>query len=523
MLYAIYKVAINRAAAAKKTAHRSLSLSVLSVLTCGAVDSLAADVGSSLNAARIKCEEFHCLPIPPLLIGEARADGKLHYSLTMQRGSTEFFEGETLTKTSGYNGSYLGPTIVFNAGDEVVMHVTNELGVPTTTHWHGLHLPAVMDGGPGQVIEAGTTWNPTFTIMNKASTYWYHPHFKGKTGEQVYSGLAGFIIVKDEESNQLGLPGRYGVDDIPLVLQDKLFDEKNQIPHDAGRTGMKGDTLLVNGAVTPTFKAPAQLVRFRILNGSNARFYNIGFSDNREFYQIGSDGGLLEKPVALTRQRLSSGERIEILVDFSDGKDVDLVSYSAELMPTLQFAMMTDNPDKSNFKMMSIEVGNATSNAVTSVPNKLVTIERLLESDVIRSRSFDMTVDITLPRGHNMLINGKEMDMNVINEVVRLGDTEIWEVSGTSMPDSHPFHIHDVQFEILGRYETANPSITFPPKPGETGLKDTVIVTKRQTVRLLIKFEDFADPDTAYMYHCHILFHEDAGMMGQFVVIDPNL
>lgn len=246
------------------------------------------------------------LPIPELLTG-SDIGGQKVYDLTMQQGSMVYVPG-TNTATFAYNGNILGPTLLMRKGDEVVINVTNQLGEPTTTHWHGIHLPAVMDGGPHQVIENGDTWQARYAIMNEAATFWYHPHLMGKTGEQVYRGLAGLFIVEDPQ-NELALPNQYGTDDIPLIIQDRIFNADGSLNYPDINVGVKGDHILVNGAVTPTFNAPAQFVRFRLLNGSNARIYNFGFSDNRQFFQIGTDGGLLEQPVALTRLRLATGER----------------------------------------------------------------------------------------------------------------------------------------------------------------------------------------------------------------------
>ncbi|PCJ22686.1 MAG: cell division protein, partial [SAR86 cluster bacterium] len=356
----------------------------------------------------------------------------------------------------------------------------------------------------------------------KASTFWYHPHLMGSTAEQVYSGLAGLIIIEDEESSQLNLPNEYGVDDIPLVLQDRTFTQDYQIPFDFEDTHFlrRGNAMVVNGAITPNYEAPAQMVRFRVLNGSNGRRFYLGFSDGRDFYQIGSDGGLLEAPEIMKRKSLAPGERIEIIVDFSDGTPVDLMSFSSELMPSLQESDLDDERDSADFLLMNIAVGEATANAVTSVPAQLATIERLNEADSVKTRNFALSFPENLPGNAFAAINGHAMDINIFSEIIRLGDTEIWEISAPGNPESHPFHIHDVQFEILSRHFTDDPHTAIPLQPGESGLKDTVEIVKGQTVRVIMKFEDFADPDHGYMYHCHLLSHEDGGMMSQFIVIE---
>lgn len=213
------------------------------------------------------------------------------------------------------------------------------------------------------LIPPGDTWTAAFLVLNAASTYWYHPHVHGKTSEQVYRGLTGVLIVKDARSGQLGLPDEYGVDDLPLIIQDRRFAVDasllymNQVQD---RVGMKGDYILVNGRIGTTLTTHAQVIRFRILNGSNARFYMLGSGDKREFYQIGGDGELLEAPVAISRLQLAPAERAEILVDFTGdrGASVELVSYSEELEMLDQ---LRDAFDVTTFTVLSIEVGGADS------------------------------------------------------------------------------------------------------------------------------------------------------------------
>ena len=445
------------------------------------------------------------LPIPDLLTG-TEIDGKRVYDLTMRHGFMTYVPGKE-TATYGYNGDILGPTLLMQKGDDVVINVTNQLGEPTTTHWHGIHLPAVMDGGPHQEIGNGETWQAQYTIMNEEATFWYHPHLEGKTAEHVYAGLAGLLIVKDPQI-QYALPDQYGTDDIPLVVQDRIIDADGSFNYPGTEFGVKGDQILVNGAITPVFDAPAQLVRLRLLNGSNARFYNFGFDDDRQFHQIGTDGGLLESPVPLTRLRLSNGERAEILVDLSgqENSHVRLMSFSSELAgvnPIWNGNAM----DRSNFEVMTFNVVSPTANPTTAVPASLATINRLQEASATRTRSFVLEMGFSGP----MTINGVSMDMDRIDQTVKVDDTEIWEVTNRSdLP--HPFHVHDVQFLVLTRGGS-------PAADNEAGWKDTVLVMPRETVRVITHFSDYTDPDNPYMFHCHILEHEDAGMMGQFVVV----
>jgi len=477
------------------------------------------------------------LPIPPQLTGVVNPQGQKVFELNLQKGQKSFLPG-TKTDTLGINGDYLGPTIRVSNADKVLFNIHNQIGETTTIHWHGAHVPAKMDGGPHQKIENNATWQPFFDIKQLAATLWYHPHLKGKTAEHVYKGMAGLFIIDDAISDALPLPRTYGVDDIPVVVQDRRIaadgNMSSKLTNMVDIMGLRGKYMLVNGALTPTLETRAQVIRLRVLNASNARIYNFGFADNRKFYQIATGGGLLEAPVAMTRLPLAPGERAEILLDLrtDSGKYLLLKSYSAEIIAkTIEDKMMRDPLDMETFDIMTIRVGETGDNGL-DIPTKLVTIKRLRPEDAVITRPFvlrelsmnnmsgggistsgmsNTTLFSNLSNMGMFTINQKVMDMNRIDETVRLGDTEIWAITNKSGM-AHPFHIHDIQFLILDRDEKA-------PSAGEAGWKDTVLVFPGQTVRVISRFEDFADPDIPYMYHCHILEHEDSGMMGQFVVI----
>lgn len=470
------------------------------------------------------------LPIPDLQAGEMR-DGVRVYNLNMQRGNHEFFKGFK-TPTLGVNASYLGETLRMRAGETIRLNVTNNIGEETTLHWHGMHLPARADGGPHQVIRPGQTWSPEFKIKQEAATFWYHSHMHEKTGEQVWRGLAGMIIVDEEKADELNLPGRYGVDDIPLVLQDRSFDRDGSLVYATSMhdrmMGMSGNVPLVNGAVSPVFSATTEKVRLRLLNASNGSFYNLGFSDNRAFVQIAGDGSLLPTPFETNRVFLGPAERAEIIVDVSDGKNVVLQSFAGGneagssggammgrgMMRRGMMGRGMMGGGGRGFEFLLIKPAENLA-ASAAVPPALLKVAVPKEAEAVKTRRFSLEMTMgpmmMLRLGNPFAINGVAMDMGRINEVVRLGDTEIWEISNDSfMP--HPFHIHDVQFGILDRNGR-------PPQPGEQGLKDTVIVNPRETVRVIAKFQDYADSKRPYMYHCHILEHEDGGMMGQFTVV----
>src|SRR5918996_5211442 len=221
----------------------------------------------------------------PRLLEPQEEDGRKVFDLTLQQGSAELLPGKP-AETWGVNGSYLGPTLRAERGDRVELRVRNELPETTTVHWHGMHLPAAADGGPHQTIEPGMTWTPSWRIDQPAATLWYHPHPDGETADHVYSGLAGLFLIDDPESGELPLPADYGIDDIPLVIQDKRFHEDGSLDFSQGLispTGRLGDRILVNGTYDPHLEIGHERVRFRLVNASNARIYNVGFADDRDF------------------------------------------------------------------------------------------------------------------------------------------------------------------------------------------------------------------------------------------------
>lgn len=456
--------------------------------------------------------------IPPALTGT-------NFNLTLQEGTTQFYPGIT-TNTMGANGAVLGPTLIMDQGDNVSITVDNQLQDTTTIHWHGMHVAPENDGGPHSIILPGTTWNPQFTVMDRAGLNWYHPHLHMRTHEHVAKGIAGMIIVKDAEEAALTLPRDYGVDDFPIVIQTKGFDGSGQIEW----MSELDTSLMVNGTIDPYLDAPAQVVRMRVLNGSAQRVYNLGLTGNMQFKLIGTDGGLLEAPVDLTRYMIAPGQRADILIDLSgmQGQSIQLISFASELgnglygatnpgmMPgqTGNLPGYTSNPlNGADFSIMDVNVVAQTANPVTTTPATLVThnIPADGTQDANRSLTFTSQQNIVGP----FLINGTAFDMSTINYTIPLGNREIWTLTNQS-PIGHPFHIHDVQFYILDINGT-------PPPPELSGLNDVVMVPAGMgTVRFITEFLDFSNDSIPYMYHCHMLTHEDGGMMGQFIVADQT-
>lgn len=457
------------------------------------------------------------IPIPDTLSGNSIA-------LTMHQDSVQFFPGQ-LTQTLAFNQyAYLGPTLILNNGQNVSITVNNQIGDTTNVHWHGLHVSPTNDGGPHIMIMDGMSWNPQFTVLDKASTYWYHPHFHGKTAEHAIKGAAGIIIVRDNDEAQLNLPRRYGVDDFPIIVQSAQLDSNNQfMPF-----GMQDSTVLVNGVranygSAAYLNVPAQVVRLRLLNAAGERTFNFGFTGNMPFKIIGSDGGLVNAPVNATRIRVSPGERYEILLDLSsmNGQSIYLMSYGSELPMGVQggptMPMPPGNPPMDSplngvdYNILQLNIGNPTANPVTSIPSSLVTVTPIPASQSNITRPIEMTAINMMAMDGPFFFNQQLFDMDRIDYYIPIDNTEIWELTNSTMV-AHPFHIHDVQFYVLDRDGNL-------PPVHERGRKDVVLVLPQETVRFITKFETFTDTVVPYPFHCHILMHEDDGMMGQFLVV----
>ena len=454
----------------------------------------------------------NAIPIPDTLSGPV-------YNLNIHPDSVQFLPG-TKTFTNAFNQySYLGPTLILHKGENVTMNVLNSLDDTTTVHWHGLHVPAMADGGPHTFFLSGSTWSPQFTVNNHASTFWYHPHTHMKTGQQAMRGAAGMIIVRDSIEANLNLPRQYGIDDFPIVVQSQQMDANNQILW----RGMHDSLLLVNGTQNPMLSIPAQVVRLRLLNASQERNFNFGFTGNRTFKVIGNDGVLLNAPVDVTRIRLSPGERAEVLLDLTGmtGQQFYLMSYASEFGAGIQGGTPMPGMDTSmyspingiDFNILQLNVSTQTNNPVTTIPASLVSIIPWDQSNFNEFRNIIISAQSMMSMDGPFYFNGQLFDMNRIDYRIPLNNVEIWSLSNQSMV-AHPFHLHGVQFFVLDRDGVTVQSF-------EAGPKDVVMVAPNETVRFITKFEDYADSTMPYMYHCHILMHEDDGMMGQYVVL-PN-
>jgi cuproxidase len=480
-----------------------------------ATGSAAFVLGGVVGGWLARAEPAHFnTPLPlPLLIDAAKQGNAVE--LKVASGRHSFIEGKQ-AHTYGYSAPILGPVIRLRRGDEVEMMVENALDVDTTVHWHGLLLPGCVDGGPHQVIKSGSTWRPTIKVMQPAATAWFHPHLHRDTGRQVYMGLAGMIIIDDDSDGRLGLPNTYGVDDLPIILQDRSFDSDGSLIYELDSLaiiyGGRGDTIIVNGAVAPFAKVPSGLVRLRLLNGANAQNFELRFSDHRIFYVIASDSGFLEKPVELRKLRISPAERFEILVDFSDGKPVMLETGPDEVMGI--FGAVSQGGTDDYVAVMRFEP-TATRPPLGIVPAHLVDPAAADASKAVRHRQFVLETWTCLNRGRSevqmdtglaVCINGKTHDLARIDVLTKLGTLEVWEIVSLGM--AHPFHVHGASFRIL--------SLKGAPPPAHlAGWKDVVLV--EDEAELLVSFNQPATREHPFMYHCHILEHGDAGMMGQYV------
>jgi bilirubin oxidase len=456
------------------------------------------------------------IPIPDTLSGA-------QLNLNVHEGGMNFFTGAT-SNTFGVNQySYLGPTLILNQGQDVSISLNNALGDTTNMHWHGLQVPAMSDGPMTEVVN-GESWNTMFNVVNRSGTYWYHPHLHKKTALQALKGAAGMIIVRDSEEAQLALPRKYGTDDFPIIVQSIQFDTLNQcMPR-----GMQDSTIFVNGVranygFEAALNVPAQVVRLRLLNASGERTFNFGFSNNFSFSVIASDGGLLNNPFSTTRVRLSPGERYEILLNLSglEGSDLYLMSYASELPtgvqggPTMNMPAGSEPMDSPingvNFNVLHLVVNAPTFNPIVSVPSTLSNIVTYNANESLLQRNILMSAQSMISMDGPFFFNNLSYDMNRIDYYIPINNIEIWQLQNQTMV-AHPFHIHDVSFTVLSRDGNL-------PGVQERGMKDVVLIESQETVRVIAKFDVYSDTVTPYVYHCHILMHEDDGMMGQFLVV----
>jgi spore coat protein A len=390
-------------------------------------------------------------------------------------------------------------------------------------HLHGGHVPPQSDGYPEATILPGQAVTYPYPNAQEGATLWYHDHALGVTRLNVYMGLAGMYLIRDAAETGLNLPR--GPFEIPLVIQDRSFKADGSLEYpEAWEEEFFGQTVLVNGKVWPYLDVQPRKYRFRILNGSNSRTYILALDSGRPFYQIGTDGGLLEKPVELAQLALTAGERADVIVDFAKAEgEVHLVNSAPAPFP---------GPAGKGVirEVMQFRVrGPATDGS--SLPATLRQLSRLREDAAVQHRKFDLAMVDESPKctepGFRWLIN--RLGWDDITEYPELGATEVWSFFNLS-PDVHPIHLHLVQFQVLDRQrlvqdpkrkgsflpETVPGSKPVPADPNEAGWKDTFRSMPGEVTRIIAKFDTFTGK---YPYHCHILEHEDHEMMRQFEVV----
>jgi len=422
------------------------------------------------------------------------------------------------------------PVIRARQGQKFRIHFRNELPEESTIHWHGLHMVQPMDGHPMYAIPTGATFVYEFTVENRAGTYWFHPHPHERTGHQVYHGLSGLFLVTDENEQQLQLPS--GEFDLPLIIQDRTFNASNQLvylpgppPRNVWMQGFAGTTLLVNGkqAYSRTLKRTAY--RLRLFNASNASNYMLRWSHGASMTVIGTDGGLLETPVQRAYLSIAPAERIDIWIDLSQlpaGQEVSVLAESFSPGLSNITASQTGAALVQGARPIARFVMDSEQLTSRALPQQLSVFPPLNLTEAING-SNPRTVLLSMMQGQ-VLLNGRVfgvMDEYVEDEIVRAGTTEIWEFANNAamgMQMSHPMHIHNVHFKVIERIPAATESATAQTMRAgfvDDGLKDVVQVLPGERVRVLLKYERHAG---IYLYHCHILEHEDLGMMRNLMI-----
>jgi spore coat protein A, manganese oxidase len=463
------------------------------------------------------------LPVPPILQPTRTDRTTDYYEITQKEAQVEILPG-LRTTVWGYNGIFPGPTIAVRRGRQVVVRHRNELPVPVVVHLHGGKTPPESDGYPTDLIlpahatNAVTTHTGHTTVgrighgfkdysypnEQRSATLWYHDHRDMFTGPQVYKGLAGFYMIRDAIEDELPLPK--GDKDIPLMIADHIFNEdgsffypsldptlKEQGLESGYHDGVQGDTILVNGAPFPFLEVSNTRYRFRFLNASNRRIYRFALdpppSEGAAFIQVGSDGGLLSAPFPQTELLISPAERFDVIIDFS--------RYTVGTQVVLK---NLDGDDKTS-QVMRFDVVRSQRDD-TTIPDRLAP-----DAEPLDPTQAEVTRRVVFTRFRKRFrINGKEFDPNRTDIYPRLNSTEIWEVFA-DIP--HPFHMHLAHFQVLSRNNQK-------PDPSDVGWKDTVRVGPREMVRAIARFTPYRGK---YIYHCHMLEHEDMGMMDNFEVI----
>lgn len=430
---------------------------------------------------------------PAVLRNTSSQPGTVEVTITAAPARLELVPGK-LTDVYAYNGGVPGPTLEAREGDHVIIHFQNNLPEPSTIHCHGIHLPAAMDGSPFGPVPPGGHFDYEFTIKpGTAGTYWYHPHPDARSEYQVAKGLFGALIVRAADDPIASIPEKL------LILSDNRFlpngaidfPDSNSVQAEVDEeNGREGNVLFVNGQIMPTLSIRSgEVQRWRVINASASRVYRLAIP-GQTLLHVGSDGGLFEHPVEVKDILIASSERLELLVRGSERPGSQTV---LETLPYDRYMPQTRPSDWNTAKALAtLRYSDAAPVTAVAIPAVLRVIPAL---DTTKATA---THVIVMSQG---LINGQMMDMNRVDVHAKLGAIEIWQVENVVGMD-HPFHLHGFQFQVLDRNGVPEPFRSW---------KDVVNVPKHETVRFIVRYTDFPGK---WMFHCHILAHEDHGMMG---------
>ncbi|MER7765646.1 multicopper oxidase domain-containing protein [Kitasatospora sp. NPDC096140] len=433
------------------------------------------------------------LPVPPVLSPVSTDGGADTYSVTMLRSYARILPGHR-TEVLTYNGAFPGPVIRARSGRPVIVRQTNLLNDAVSVHLHGSRVPVASDGGPMNLLDSGASRTYTYPNDQPHASLWFHDHAHHMESEHVYRGLAGTYLLTDETERALPLPtGRY---DLPIALRDARFDASGNLVYRMDDP-FNRTTILANGRPWPKAEVAARRYRLRLLNSSNLRFFSLRLADGGPITQIGSDGGLLERPHTTDTIDLSPGERADVVIDFSRYKVGSTVVLTNSMPP---------GPAEHVGQVMRFDIVRSAADS-SSVPDTLRTLPA--PGPAVRERTVVLKVEEgtggAAPRG---TIDGKVYDPDRVDAQIAFGTSEIWTVVNANTDVPHNFHLHLVQFRVLERNGKA-------PGPEESGLKDTVRLLPGESVRLHATFDSYRG---RYPYHCHLLDHSAMGMMAQMEI-----
>jgi FtsP/CotA-like multicopper oxidase with cupredoxin domain len=428
------------------------------------------------------------LTAPPTLPDQSSEPGTVEVTLTAEPSRYTLLPGR-VNNLYTYNGSIPGPTLELREGDRVIVHFQNKLPEPTTVHWHGLHVPVEADGNPMDPVAPGASYTYEFTVPpGTAGTYWYHPHAHGKAGQQVARGLYGAILVRPREE-----PLPVEVTEKLLLLSDVRVNSRGSLiipTSNSDELGWEGNLFLVNGQIRPTVEIRSgEVQRWRIVNGSVARYYRLSLAGHRLLH-VGSDGGLFEQPVERDEILLSPSERVELLVqgNAAPGSRAVLQSLPYDRYPQGQKPSGWDRP----LDLLDLQYSGEPAVAPTALPAVLRPVPALQAESATATRTLVFEY---------ALINHRFFSPDRVDISAPLNATEIWEIENRDDMD-HPFHLHGFSFQVLDRNGVPEPFRAWD---------DTINVPRRERLRIIVRYSSYPGKR---MFHCHIMDHEDYGMMG---------